>query len=506
MNHSEGAVICDNNHTGEIIQHKRVDVICKPAPDALRPCDDIMGNNFLTGLSWIVALIALFGNSLVFTVLILSRRTMTVTKFLLANLSFADLLLAMYLFVLVCASGYTSGDYYNFVREWQYGGGCSMAGVLAIFSSQLSMLVLIIITIERYFAIVHAMYLHRRLSMKQAKIGILCSWVYSLLLAILPLVGVNSYNEVAICLPFKTSERGDMAYLGFLLISNFSMFIGVVLAYIRMYAVVRSPHLATGAPRADSDVAKRMALLVFTDFACWGPIALVGLISAYGSSDLIDMDVKKSKYLLVIFFPINALCNPFLYALSTNTFRRDLFDLLLRCGICQTRIAQINQSVYSNCSMKAGDRQLNNDTVTLNSQVSRISFKKMFSRQSLKEPTTLTTPISGSPSRPPTLKRNGKEVADAFKTIAKSKEGSPLIPVVTQTSEPDEATEETDFFNEDDQLMHCASFHSRDGESEERKPKSDSVTSKADSVTSGFSQYDLSHEAFQNSKETPVTM
>ena len=80
------------------------------------------------------------------------------------------------------------------------------------------------------------------------------------------------------------------------------------------------------------------------------------------------------------------------------------------------------------------------------------------------------------------------------------------IPVVTQTSEPDEATEETDFFNEDDQLMHCASFHSRDGESEERKPKSDSVTSKADSVTSGFSQYDLSHEAFQNSKETPVTM
>ena len=94
-----------------------------------------------------VAIVALVGNVIVFSVLILSRRALTVTKFLLINLSFADLCLALYLLILVSASTHTQGSYYNFVKEWQYGGGCDLSGFIAIFSSQFSVLVLVVITV-----------------------------------------------------------------------------------------------------------------------------------------------------------------------------------------------------------------------------------------------------------------------------------------------------------------------------------------------------------------------
>lgn len=350
--HSNGNVICANQSSGEIHTDEFVDVTCTPRPDALRPCDDIMGDYLLTALSCLVAIVGLFANAFVFSVISLSKRAFTVTKFLLQNLSFADLCLALYLFLLVCASGHTSGTYYNYVKRWQYGGGCAVAGFLAVFSSQLSMLVLVAITVERYFAIVYAMRFNLRLSFKKAKIGMIASWCIAFIMAILPILGVNSYTGVAICLPFRTSSKLDLVYIGVLLVFNVFLFLFVLFSYLRMYWVVRSPHLDCGGERSDSEVAKRMALLVFTDFFCWAPIAFVAFISAFGGHDLIDMDVKKAKYLLVIFFPINSLCNPFLYATTTNTFKRDVYDIILRCGFCQAHVAKVNESLYS----KSGNR------------------------------------------------------------------------------------------------------------------------------------------------------
>jgi hypothetical protein len=84
----------------------------------------------------------------------------------------------------------------------------------------------------------------------------------------------------------------------------------------------------------DMTIAKRMALLVFTDFVCWAPIAFFGL-TAIAGFPLID--VPKSKFLLVTFYPLNSLCNPFLYAILTKQYRRDFFILVSRYGFCTKR-------------------------------------------------------------------------------------------------------------------------------------------------------------------------
>jgi len=462
-----------------------------------------MGNVILTSISWLFSIIALLGNAMVFCVLMLSRRTLSVTKFLLINLSFADLCLALYLFILVSASSHTHGNYYNYVREWQYGGGCSVAGFLAIFSSQLSMIVLVVITMERYFAIVHAMHFHRRVSMNHAAIGMVIAWCISILMAILPLVGVNSYNEVAICLPFRTESISDMVYIGAILIVNLGFFLFVFLSYLRMFFVVRSPHLDNGQQRSDSEVAKRMALLVFTDFFCWGPIALVGMWSAFGDTDTLGVTVKNSKFLLVIFFPINALCNPFLYAVSTNSFKRDFYDLLIRCGLCQDCIARINENMYTVNSVSQKPSLRHSETTT--SSISRNTFMKtvgerkgllhnvLSKRVKLEHQQSRSSPVTPNASVP------GTPVLDDLFTTESSTRNSSDNPFFRTSRNQTTDLEEEKEVNVDSHLL--GSVNGVNGVN--LKPNNNNNNnSNLKKKNNENSQYDISPEAFRRAKET----
>ena len=120
----------------------------------------------------------------------------------------------------------------------------------------------------------------------------------------------------------------DLTYLTLLLTFNGVAFGVICLCYARMYCSIRQSE-ASGAAVTHSDmtVAKRMALLVFTDFACWAPIAFFGL-TALAGFPLID--VTNTKILLVFFYPLNSCANPYLYALLTHQYRRDVLILLSR--------------------------------------------------------------------------------------------------------------------------------------------------------------------------------
>ena len=70
----------------------------------------------------------------------------------------------------------------------------------------------------------------------------------------------------------------------------------------------------------DSRIAKRMALLVFTDFLCWAPIAFFSLTAAFG---LQFVSLEEAKVFTVFILPLNSCCNPFLYAILTKQFKKD---------------------------------------------------------------------------------------------------------------------------------------------------------------------------------------
>ena len=318
-------------YCGQVVKDYR-QVICTPEPDAFNPCEDLMGYEWLRIFVWIILLAALFGNSAVLIVLIKSRSKMSVTKFLMCNLAFADFTMGIYLLLLASIDAHTLGEYFNYAVIWQNAGGCQAAGFLTVFSCELSIFTLTIITLERWYAISHAIHLTKRLRIRQAMLFMAFGWLYALFMAHLPLVGISSYGHVSICLPMKVEDAIDVAYVVSILVVNGVAFLCICGCYINMYCKVRGSH--TNVRNNDAKIAKRMAMLVFTNFACWAPIAFFGLTASAG---IPLIDITHSKILLVFFYPLNSFANPYLYVIITKQFRKDLYILLGKYGICTER-------------------------------------------------------------------------------------------------------------------------------------------------------------------------
>lgn len=142
---------------------------------------------------------------------------MTVSKFLMSNLAFADLCLGLYLALIAAIDAHSMGEYFNYGYEWQYGMdihinyevasfnhiicsllpgfGCKAAGFLTVFASHLSVFTLTIITLERWFAITHAINLNKRINLKAAAIIMFFGWLYAILMSAMPLVGFSNYSS-----------------------------------------------------------------------------------------------------------------------------------------------------------------------------------------------------------------------------------------------------------------------------------------------------------------------
>uniref|UniRef100_A0ACB8G9C4 Uncharacterized protein n=1 Tax=Sphaerodactylus townsendi TaxID=933632 RepID=A0ACB8G9C4_9SAUR len=320
---------------------KEVQVTCFPEPDAFNPCEDIMGYNILRVLIWFINILAIMGNFVVFVILITSQYKLTVPRFLMCNLAFADLCTGIYLLLIALKDVQTRSQYYNYAIDWQTGAGCSAAGFFTVFASELSVYTLTVITLERWHTITYAMELDRKVRFRHAVVIMLVGWIFAFTVAILPIFQVSSYMKVSICLPMDIETPLAQAYIMFLLILNILAFIIICTCYISIYFTVRNPNVFSS--NSDTKIAKRMAILIFTDFLCMAPISFFA-ISASLKLPLIT--VSNSKILLVLFYPINSCANPFLYAIFTKTFRRDFFILLSKFGCCEMH-AQIYRTETS---------------------------------------------------------------------------------------------------------------------------------------------------------------
>ncbi|NXK36104.1 FSHR protein, partial [Piprites chloris] len=318
-----------------------VNVACSPKPDAFNPCEDIMGYNILRVLIWFISILAITGNIVVLIILISSPYKLTVPRFLMCNLAFADLCIGIYLLFIASVDIKTKSQYYNYAIDWQTGAGCNTAGFFTVFASELSVYTLTVITLERWHTITYAMQLHRKVRLRHAVIIMVFGWLFAFTVALLPIFGVSSYMKVSICLPMDIETPFSQAYVVCLLVLNVLAFVIICVCYICIYSTVRNPNVISS--YSDTKIAKRMAILIFTDFLCMAPISFFA-ISASLKVPLIT--VSKSKILLVLFYPINSCANPFLYAIFTKNFRRDFFVLLSKFGCCEMQ-AQIYRTETS---------------------------------------------------------------------------------------------------------------------------------------------------------------
>ncbi|XP_068564750.1 thyrotropin receptor [Cebidichthys violaceus] len=348
-----------NSRYDYVVCEEGEEVACAPVPDEFNPCEDIMGFGFLRVSVWFVSLLAVLGNVVVLLVLLTSHYKLSVSRFLMCHLAFADLCMGIYLLLIASVDLHTRAEYFNHAIDWQTGPGCGLAGFFTVFASELSVYTLTVITVERWYAITFAMRLDRKLRLHHAAAVMLGGWIFCLLLALLPLVGVSSYQKVSICLPMDTQSTVAQVYILSVLILNILAFVVICACYFKIYCAVHNPHYRSGSK--DTNIAKRMAVLIFTDFLCMAPISFYAMSAAL---DRPLITVSNSKILLVLFYPLNSCANPFLYAIFTKAFRGDVFILLSKVGLCQQR-AQLfrGQTVSSKGSSRTSQNRKDKDKI-----------------------------------------------------------------------------------------------------------------------------------------------
>lgn len=110
------------------------------------------------------------------------------------------------------------------------------------------------------------------------------------------------------------------------MVFNALSFLIIVVCYGGMFLSIRASHSWNS---NDTVVAKRMALLVFTDFFCWAPIIFFSLTAAFGW-EFARISLNEAKVLTIFVLPLNSCANPFLYAFFTRQFKRDCVKLCKR--------------------------------------------------------------------------------------------------------------------------------------------------------------------------------
>lgn len=366
------------DHFIEIEEDVNREVECTPEPaDPFFPCDDLMDSSLLRVGVWIVFLLALLGNATVIFVIITRSSRIDVSRFLICNLAVADLCMAIYLGLLAIVDASTLGEFRSYGVEWQLSNGCKTAGFLAVLSSETSVFTLTVITVERYIAITHALDITKKMSLKKTSIVMLTGWCFALTVATLPLFEVSDYTKFSVCLPFETGDMKSLVYVTTVLILNGSAFIVILTCYVKIYSAIRGSNAWN---TNDSRTAQRMALLVFTDFACWAPITFLSLAAAFGG-DFVNL--KDAKIFTVFVFPLNSCANPFLYAIFTGQFKRDCTNLCRRVKTSQIPKITNSKRKYSISSAEMRRNSQVSSSNGLEGMVAKLRISRDLRRNSL---------------------------------------------------------------------------------------------------------------------------
>ena len=217
------------------------------AHDGFSSCDELLKNTVLKYSIWILGIMALAGNFVVIIWRSVAKDTNKVNSFLLTNLAVSDFLMGVYMLIIAYKDTLWNGVYFKHDFAWRASDLCVFAGVISIISSEVSVLTLTVITLDRLVCIVFP-FKFRRWSMKKVSAIMSVVWIIGLVIALVPLFydpyfydyeqNVHFFGRSAVCLPLQlSSERpSGWQYSVFVfLILNGSSFMFILLAYMFMY-------------------------------------------------------------------------------------------------------------------------------------------------------------------------------------------------------------------------------------------------------------------------------
>uniref|UniRef100_A0A8C7N0Q3 Relaxin family peptide receptor 2 n=1 Tax=Oncorhynchus kisutch TaxID=8019 RepID=A0A8C7N0Q3_ONCKI len=295
---------------------------CKPNTDGISSFEDLLANVVLRVSVWVMAFITCFGNLFVIGMRSLIRAENNLHAACIKVLCCADCLMGVYLFFVGVFDVKFRGEYNRNALLWMESVECRTIGFLAMLSSEVSVLLLTYLTVEKFLVIV----------------VLLSIWVLGFIIAVVPLMNEdlfgNYYGRNGVCFPLHSDRQEKPTAkgysIGIFLGLNLAAFLVIVFSYSSMfYSIYKTGINATDLRsrlHRDVAVANRFFFIVFSDALCWIPIFLVKILS------LLQVEIPGtiSSWVVIFILPINSALNPILYTLTTSFFREQVEVLLCR--------------------------------------------------------------------------------------------------------------------------------------------------------------------------------
>ena len=125
------------------------------------------------------------------------------------------------------------------------------------------------------------------------------------------------YSKISICIPLPVTRiffAGQHYAFSVMIVFNFILFMFIAIGQISIYLSVKVNIMTTDTTRKAQDmiIARRLITVVVSDFLCWFPIGLLGLLAAAGTPVSSEVNVALAIFVL----PLNSALNPFLYTLN----------------------------------------------------------------------------------------------------------------------------------------------------------------------------------------------
>uniref|UniRef100_A0A4W3JTL8 G-protein coupled receptors family 1 profile domain-containing protein n=1 Tax=Callorhinchus milii TaxID=7868 RepID=A0A4W3JTL8_CALMI len=204
--------------------------ICKPNTDGISSFEDLLANIILRVFVWVMACLTCFGNLFVIFMRSLIRAENKIHTMCIKILCCADCLMGVYLFFVAISDMKYRGEYNKYAQLWMESVQCRMIGFLAMLSTEVSVLLLTFLSLEKYIVIVFP-FSNIKPGKYQTLAIIITIWLVGFIIAVIPLwnedIFGNYYGRNGVCFPLHSDQTEKEAAKGY----TTGIFLGMILYY-----------------------------------------------------------------------------------------------------------------------------------------------------------------------------------------------------------------------------------------------------------------------------------
>ena len=301
--------------------------LCFAPQNEVSSCEDLLWSDTYRFFLWLMSLLSLTGNMVSFVFRLLKNSTKNGFNIFVTQLNVADSFMGVYLAIVGVADVIYRGKYLRHDMAWMSSVACRTAGFLCLMSSEVSAFIICLITLDR-FVVLRLPFSGLHFETRSAAVASGLAWVTGISLAAVPLLPGTShwqfYSQTGICVPLPIT-RHDFAGRDYsfavIIVFNFILFIFIAAGQAFVYWSIRLNSMSvtnTTAKSHDLTIARRLLTVVVSDFVCWFPIGLLGLLASRGVAVPSEVNVA----MIIFVLPLNAALNPFLYTFNMLMERR----------------------------------------------------------------------------------------------------------------------------------------------------------------------------------------